>query len=148
MATSSKNKERLPRFVHNLFNLTLFLNSTDSKNNNNISSLNSLSKIKTVNNFNQSQSQIFFPINLKNEYPYNNFWELYHKNYKDLILKRSASFGDKKSYSQPAQSRKVLNTSGSFEGKIAYINNTKINPNVSDLKIIHFNNIMVRHDKK
>ena len=42
----------IPRFTYNLFNLTLFLNSTDSKNNINISSLDSLSKVKTVNNFN------------------------------------------------------------------------------------------------
>ena len=47
----------------------------------------------------------------------------------------------------PEQYRIGLNNN-SYDGKIAYINNTKISYKIPDTKIINFNNINVRNNGK
>ncbi len=162
--------KNLPFLTKNILNLITFFNAI-SNNNVNASSENVLTKLKTINNFNQSQNASFNNLSqniISNDnHNYNNdieneFIRRYHENYSflsqmpsQILRKRSILRQSKEQISSnniptkfvksPSYNQN-LNRSQTYEGKVAIINTTKIDDS-NKYKFIYFNNTMERNDK-
>ena len=159
-------------------NIVSFLNSTSSNNNKNISGLNSLSKIKSIDNYNQSKDFIYEDnnnlnnINIPNDisikrhlslspslirnnsrYPGASILKKYKENYNYLINEKvieNTAFGNfpEESYisKQNINMNNMPNNNSIYNNGEQIINfhKPKLNESDSEIKIVEFNNIMMR----
>ena len=194
---SSYNKKNI-FLPNNIMNLVSFFNSFSPNNNINIPSLNTLTKLKSVNNFVQSLNSNYndidsIPNYLSNKKYGNDIMKKYYENYNALnndeimdkinnqeVIEKTA-FGefspiqpDNKIYRSQPQNVKYKMDNGinniymssdnnneltfnnkkqnntcinNYTGKLVDYNNFKINESNPEVKIVQFNNVIVRSNK-
>ena len=173
----NSNYKKTTSLLNNIMNLVSFFNSFSPNNNINIPSLNTLTKLKSVNNFNQSLNNNHninsIPNYLSNK-RYDNIMRKYYENINtnnEMIIKKTA-FGeysqiqpDNKEYRTQIQtikykmdndtnniymnnnnnSKLILNNNNNCD--VVDYNNFKLNGNNPEVKIVQFNNVMIRKNK-